>query len=310
MRIRSVIAMAIAAGCALAAQEQCEMYAVLAGASADMPPSQIRIIPDKSQTAQAGESAVCADLRVDARLVKVTEPELRKQVQNFKPGDGLLLKVTVQGVVPARTLELVNASYRKAASQPDGLQRTMAMIVVAALLIAFAALMSLGHPMLLLFVGMDKRYSNSQTQMALWFGTLIMVYCAAVYFRWANVGLLNGIGIPQNLLLLSGMSSLTFAGAKAITESKITNGAAKSVATAAPSLAADLTKDDQGRFDLGDFQMIVVSLVAVVAYLFIAHTALGDLDMRMQYTLPDVDTTILAAFGLGQGAYLTKKAAS
>ncbi len=29
---------------------------------------------------------------------------------------------------------------------------------------------------------------------------------------------------------------------------------------------------------------------------------------RRIVSLPDIDTTVLAAFGLGQGAYLTKKA--
>jgi hypothetical protein len=34
------------------------------------------------------------------------------------------------------------------------------------------------------------------------------------------------------------------------------------------------------------------------------------LDLSATVTLPDVDGTLLAAFGLGQGAYLMKKAAS
>jgi hypothetical protein len=35
---------------------------------------------------------------------------------------------------------------------------------------------------------------------------------------------------------------------------------------------------------------------------------LGTIEFVKPITLPDVDSTILAGFGLGQGAYLTKKA--
>ena len=36
---------------------------------------------------------------------------------------------------------------------------------------------------------------------------------------------------------------------------------------------------------------------------------MGELKLATQVTLPDVDTTLLASFGIGHGAYLIKKAA-
>jgi hypothetical protein len=43
-------------------------------------------------------------------------------------------------------------------------------------------------------------------------------------------------------------------------------------------------------------------------YLVLVLHFLGSLELRATITLPDVDSTVLAVFGLGQGAYLTKKA--
>jgi len=182
------------------------------------------------------------------------------------------------------------------------------------------------HP-LRLIVGEDNRYSNSKFQMALWFTLLITSYIAAFWLRAWHAGpmFLGGIDIPQNLLLLSGLSVLTFGAAKGITTSKVTDAVAAGQTNAKapgtnPRLFFDLTHTDelsstggggvarQGKLDLGDFQMLVVTLLAVVVYLSIVFHFLGAIARVTRVTLPDVDTTILASFGLGQGAYLVKKA--
>jgi hypothetical protein len=75
------------------------------------------------------------------------------------------------------------------------------------------------------------------------------------------------------------------------------------------NLLQDLLKNDQGVFDFGDFQMVVVTILAVCTYLLGVYHYLAVIDLTAAASLPDVDTTILATFGLGQGAYLAKKAA-
>jgi hypothetical protein len=45
---------------------------------------------------------------------------------------------------------------------------------------------------------------------------------------------------------------------------------------------------------------VAVHLLTVVGFL-------GSRELHRALTLPDVDSTVLAAFGLGQGAYLVKK---
>jgi len=203
-----------------------------------------------------------------------------------------------------------------------------ALTLLLAFLICFLAyyLLSGLHPMQLI-VGEDNRYSNSKFQTALWFGVLITTYISTVALRiWAAGGnLVDNVSIPTNLLLLSGMSAFSFAAAKGITTSKVNAAQAsgqadpKNSVNAKPNLLLDLTHDDgvaappagtpqKPMLDLGDFQMVVVTLLAVAVYLVLVYHFLGSIPKSAKVSLPDVDTTILATFGLGQGAYLTKKA--
>jgi hypothetical protein len=226
--------------------------------------------------------------------------------------------------------------------------------------LAVATLMTWGHPFKLI-VGLDNRYSNSKLQAALWFWVMLATYLDVLYFRISVAGLdfLGGINIPQNLLLLSGMSAITFTGAKAITTAKVNaanvntvnavnaaavpaNNLAQAAAVAAVDRGADvavvvpaaatanniplqdpkngldageesfwrdIVQNDLGNFDFGDFQMVIVTLLAICTYLLAVHHYIGSIDLTATTSLPDVDTTILSAFGLGQGAYLAKKAA-
>ena len=226
--------------------------------------------------------------------------------------------------------------------------------------LAIATLMTWGHPFKLI-VGLDNRYSNSKLQAALWFWVLLATYLDVLYFRISVAGLdfLGGINIPQNLLLLSGMSAITFTGAKAITTAKVNAANVNAVnavnAAAAPanklvqaaavaavdrgadvsvvvpaaatannippqdpknslddgeeSFWRDIVQNDFGNFDFGDFQMVIVTLLAIVTYVLAVHHYVGAISLTASTSLPDVDTTILSTFGLGQGAYLAKKAA-
>lgn len=183
-------------------------------------------------------------------------------------------------------------------------------------LFVLAALFSLGHPSKLL-LGEDNRYSNSKFQIASWFFVLLAAYLSNLVLRAYSFGMefWGGVNIPANLLLLSGLSAVTFGAAKGITTAKVQDAVAQGIANpkqaaASPSLLRDFAQNDAGQFDLGDFQMIIVTLIALATYSVLIFSFLASLDSRRTQTLPDVDTTILATFGLGQGAYLTKKAVS
>jgi len=243
---------------------------------------------------------------------------------------------------PAATTEPVKAA-NKAANQSVNprlpLSRTTRILAVAAgALITFLLyfLISGLHP-LQLIVGEDNRYSNSKFQVALWFFVLIATYIATFGLR-AFAGVIGQIGIPEHLLLLSGMSAFTYAAAKGITTSKVNDAQARGIAdpkntAASPSLLRNLTQDDgvapiaaesvvpgaplrllhAGRvpsLDLGDAQMVIVTVLAVAVYVYCVLHFMGIPDKLYAATanLPDVDSTILSIFGLGQGAYITKKA--
>jgi len=86
----------------------------------------------------------------------------------------------------------------------------------------------------------------------------------------------------------------------------VAQATAKQVAKA-PSFFRDLLRDDLGRADIGDFQMLTVTLLAGLTYGIQLVAYLSALPLAHAVKMPDVDSTILATFGLGQGAYLTKK---
>jgi hypothetical protein len=198
-------------------------------------------------------------------------------------------------------------------------------------------------------LGADNRYSNSQCQLALWFGVAMTMYLAMVALRVIKLDwdYLDGVGLTANVMALTGMSALTFGAAKAVTAQKAetataaqanaaavvaagSGATAKEVVAAAtvvatstatmgtaspkpptaePDIFTDLFQNDHGEVDIGDFQMIFVALTAVVVFGLSCFNALAVLPYQAHVLLPDVDSSLLAGFGIGQGAYLVKKAA-
>jgi hypothetical protein len=226
------------------------------------------------------------------------------------------------------------------------------LVALIVLLILSKFLLGLRSPSTLI-LGFDGRYSNSKFQMCVWFGVLIVTYLATVFLRFigSNGLLVGSVDLPTNLLMISGLSALSFAGAKAITEAnkKKPGGAATKekdspraqgktagAATAAPTTAShephqgaeakaevsrppatmtssfpgDLVNDDYGIVSFARFQIMVITFVAVIVYIAQVVGFLRNLPLAGSVAIPDVDTTILAAFGLGQGAYLTNKVVS
>ena len=200
-------------------------------------------------------------------------------------------------------------------------------LVGASLLLWLFALVVLGNGGIAkLILGMDGLYSKSKFQLVIWFGVLMVAYLSTLWLRlcYSSNWLIGTVNVPSNLVLLSGFSALSFAGAKAITQTKqdkVDAAVAKGVPGAedlkkqpdpgrAANLVYDLVHDDGTNVDLGDFQMVLITLVAAITYIVQVFMFLRVLDLSATVTLPDVDSTLLAAFGLGQGAYLMKKAAS
>jgi hypothetical protein len=234
-----------------------------------------------------------------------------------EPGD--VITVEVDDVTTPTTVTKIDRVSRWVGKTP----RLETFLAATVVLLGVVAALTRLRPLTLL-IGKDGRYSNSQVQLALWFGAVAVVYASAVWVRWQWLGadFIGGVGLTANVIALTGLSAVSFGGAKMITVQKIAN-AAQAAATSPPgaalppltktpgkpNLLTDLFQNDQGDADLGDLQMILITVAAVGIFVAASFHFLGKLALETPVTLPDVDTALLAGFGIGQGAYLLKKAA-
>jgi hypothetical protein len=229
-------------------------------------------------------------------------------MKGLQPGD--LIWVTASGGA-MRDVEVQKESV-------SFLRILVTLFIVALLLwlIAWMSIRGTGYGIARFLVGRDNRYSKSKLQIAMWFGIVIVSYLGALYLRWwtSIPSLIGGVDIPENLLLLSGISALSFAGAKGIAQGKQNRAAAAGVVAKPPAdqprFPSDLVSDDSGQPDIGDFQMVVITLIAVGVYVVQIFDFLSLLNMTAQVSMPDVDPTLLGIFGISHGTYLTKKAVS
>ncbi|MDN5936597.1 MAG: hypothetical protein L0H75_10585, partial [Nitrosospira sp.] len=262
----------------------------------------VRTQPDKAQ------NAVNVPLQ--------TSSQFQPLVSAMRPGDGINATYirsagtgAVEGINTVKSLEWQSKAVGRAARWLSLLGAVVAVWIVA-------YVFTRGRPTDL-YLGADNRYSSSKFQSVLWFGLVVSAYIAIVSHRilatdWSYVG---GVDIPQNLLILSGISVLSFTGAKAITVGKEEKAAAEGkpalkVESTIPPRATDLISDDRNRTDLGDFQMVAITILAVIIYAISVVEFMEHIEFRRVITMPDVDETLLSIFGLGQAAYLGKKAAT
>jgi len=247
------------------------------------------------------------------RKYTINDPKFTSLIERIQTGTRV--SVVLDSNNPNQIKEL------KSVSKPSGTKkRLISFFIGFSIIIGLFCLASKGSPNKFI-IGADNRYSNSKVQVVLWFSALMTVYLATLGLRVNILGwdYFGGIGIAENLLALSGISALTYGGAKAITVQKVNSAATSAPATPAassikedgiPSIISNLFQNDYSQFDLGDTQMFFFNLLVVAAFLITSFHFLGWLSYERQITLPDIDTTLLSTFGISQGAYLAKKAAS
>lgn len=296
-------------------KEQTWDYVRVVGVASDQTSLDIEVAPfnDCEPISKTDPNQKCPQLHL---VVKDTV--VKDRLKQLHAGD----RIKVTFTFGENSQNVLSAFCTDSAPEPEPHTRIWVLVVSAAVCLLLYCIFSGFKPQTLI-IGQDNRYSNSKFQIAVWFFVLITTYIAVLWLRvwYAGCDFVGGVNIPQNLLLLSGMSVLTFGGAKAITTSKVNaekskpngNQDPKQAAGAEANVLRDLTHNDgtansPARLDFGDFQMLIVTLIAVGTYLVLVFSFLGTIETSKSVTLPDVDTTILAAFTLGHGAYLTKKA--
>ena len=184
--------------------------------------------------------------------MKVDDLALRADLKSYKVGDHVRLYLKAEK--DSQQLQDIRGAWFASVGFTS---RLMILAISGFALLALAAAVTKGHP-LKFIVGMDNRYSNSKFQVALWFWVTISTYIATVALRIWCCGwdFFGGVNIPQNLLVLSGLSALTYAGAKAITTAKVnaaTNPAPTIIGAAppAPNPAAAIVGAVAGAPDAG-----------------------------------------------------------
>jgi hypothetical protein len=170
----------------------------------------------------------------------------------------------------------------------------------------------------LLVEGADGRPSTSKFQFVLWTGVVLLAW-VAIYVARLMRGQWDAVpDLPQNLLIVMGLSVVTATAAKAITVA-YTNSApsSKSSVASKDSSAAALFQDDDGFPDLSKIQMLAWTTIATGTYLVMLWGRLGTIAALSDITvcaapngacgLPDIDGALMVLMGLGQGAYVGKK---
>ena len=176
-----------------------------------------------------------------------------------------------------------------------------------------------------LVIGKDRRVSTSKFQVVMWtfavaFGLFSLFYAFVIPqlfgdllgLSWAERlqepigGSFNAFlkeGLDETYLLLLGFPLAAAVSSKAITSSKVAKGEVKKEKKTDPgasSSAQELVGDDQGDVDLGDFQYLLFTRLAVAYFLaqFLAHPGSG---------LPDMPDTLVGLTGVAAAAYVGKK---
>jgi len=154
-----------------------------------------------------------------------------------------------------------------------------------------------------IWTGYDGATSSSKFQFFLW--TLVVLYAYIVivvdaYYNHSNVQL--GISIPQNLILVMGLSATTMLAAKGITS----NYADTEKVDKSDTVKGGLFLDDSGYPDLAKIQLMSWTFIGIG--IFLLKTLNGIIGSTEALTaVPDIDGTLVALMGIGEGAYIGKK---
>lgn len=163
-----------------------------------------------------------------------------------------------------------------------------------------------------LWEGKDRRASFSKFQFWLW--TLVVVFALlsiAIARAIASEGILESVDkIPDNVLIVLGISVTTMGGAKVRTtlfvDRRLTTKRVKKKQDTTTPLQ-ELVADDSGVPELGKIQMLLFTLVAVIIFLVTTAEAINSGE-ESNMVLPDIDRVLLYVMGISAGGYLGKKA--
>ena len=151
-----------------------------------------------------------------------------------------------------------------------------------------------------MLIGADGRWSTSKTMFTLWTYAVGLVLLSILFMR--NAAAISDNGIDGTYLFLLGFPVGGAVIAKQLTLSSITNGDLfKKDGTPSGNPLIDLTGDDTGRLDLGDFQYVLFNAITVGYFIYLYHHAPAA-------GLPKLPSTLVLLVSVSASAYLGKKA--
>lgn len=158
-------------------------------------------------------------------------------------------------------------------------------------------------PISAIWIGYDGATSTSKLQFFLWTMFVLYAYIIIVIDAYYNHNIVSiGLTVPQNLILAMGLSATTMLAAKGISSNYAdTNKIDKS-----DTSKGGLFFDDDGYPDLAKIQLMAWTFVGIGIFLLkTLNDVVGSTGAFAQ--LPDIDGTLLALMGIGQGSYVGKK---
>jgi hypothetical protein len=158
-------------------------------------------------------------------------------------------------------------------------------------------------PISMIWEGYDGATSTSKLQFFLWTMVVLYAYIIIVIDAYYNHNIVSiGLTVPQNLILAMGLSATTMLAAKGISSNYAdTNKIDKS-----DTSKGGLFFDDDGYPDLAKIQLMAWTFVGIGIFLLkTLNDVVGSTGAFAQ--LPDIDGTLLALMGIGQGSYVGKK---
>jgi hypothetical protein len=146
--------------------------------------------------------------------------------------------------------------------------------------------------------------SASKAQLLLWTVVAIFSYTVIYADRVLNHNTFDvPTEIPSNLLVAMGLSAGTTLAAKVVSGTKIRSGKAQKQEE---NSKGGILLNDDGEPDLSKIQMMAWTFLAVGVYLI---SVLKVISISFQVPdLPDINPTLLALMGIGELAYVGKKA--
>lgn len=196
-----------------------------------------------------------------------------------------------------------------------GLLGILVFVVVFGFVVSSQPKNTLGDKILAVVSGEDGRLSTSKFQWFVW--TIAVVGGFAAVF--AALGLkgytATDLGVPSNILIALGFSTVTVATAKGITVSYIAGGRVTKSSNTSGSVQGGVLVDDKGIADLSKIQLITWTIIAIGIWIYLVARNLNDivngsLPDKNALALPDIPAALMVLTGLSQGGYLGHKLVS